>query len=734
MNLTLVSWNGDTRINDGTNFIGIIIPGAMIDLTRQAVYVDRAEEFPFLSGAVLPAHSFTFRIIVPNSNVVNFISTQRELLKQIFNILDFTPHTLVAKDENNKQWALTGLSVRVTVDQKVTADTAYFITLAVAEPVWKSVVVNSNTWNITATGQQQTITPAGNLFNRPVMQITPTTARANSWNYFRYLAIYNRIAASLNNYPVEVTNGGINTSTLVNNTAVSNQVNQIGGITAGATTIPINTPVGGGLPNVGMGWFADTGEQISWTSNGGGTSLTGVTRGIGGTTAAVHANAAVITQSKMLANGADIRVQVDGQQVPLWIDAPNTAVTKIWIAATWGVSQIGTLGVALPNSGTAVNVVFQFTAANRQVLTALKSAHNNAFMIDSEIFTYTPANVNLTTFTISNCNRAQKFTAFAAHSVLASIIFLEHDMWLQYGNQNATAFDNGTVLSPLLDLHNSTNISWVQTQFFDNTQARPGAWSGAVLLTRGKVSAIFTGNQKATANPSTELGCTLSDYQIANVWKSETATIAWLFNHAVGVVTVSMSGQKFVNSLGTWPAQAGLQKSSDGITWFQVWNEAIPTLAATWQSFTHNAVALGATYKQIRLVLNGTISALANNEADIQGDTVTLALDSTTTPVFSLGAENINSAVYYIACTITNTTTGDFFTLNVQCPVNGSVTVDMQNKQVTLSDGSNALPAITPSTIRNDWLTLLPGANVLQFDDAGTVGVQIVTTWQDRTL
>lgn len=734
MNLTLVSWNGDTRINDGTNFIGVIVPGSMIDLTRQAVYVDRAENFPYLSGAVLPAHSFTFRIVLPNSNVANFISTQRELLKQIFNILDFTPHALIGKDENNKQWQLTGFCVRLTVDQKVVADTAFFVTLAVNEPVWSSVTVNSDTWNITATGQQHTVTPAGNMFARPTFTITPTLARLTTWNWFRYLAIYNRLAASLNNYPVEVTNGGLNTAALVNNTAVSNQVNQVGGILATDTTIPINTPVGGGLPNSGMGWFADTGEQISWTSNGGGTSLTGVVRGIGGTTPAAHANAAVIAQSKMMANGQDIRVQVDGQFVNQWIDAPNTTVTKIWCDITWGVSRIGTLKTALPNSGTAVTVQFQLTSANLQVLTAMKAARNTSFMIDSEIFTYSPANVNLTLFQITSCQRAQKYTAFAAHSVAASIIWLEHDIFLLYGNLNALALDVDNTQQPLLDLHNSTNTSWVQTQFFDNTSARPGAWSGAVLLTRGKQSSVFTGNQKALANPSTELGCTLLDFMIANQWKSETATIQWLFNHAVGIVTVTMSGQKFVNALGTWPAIAGLQKSTDGLTWLPVWNEAIPTLAATWQSFSHAAVALGATFKQIRLILSGTISALASNEADIQGDTVTLALDSTTTPVFSVGTEQTTGAAYYIQCTITNTTTGDNFTLSVHLPLNTAVVVNTQQKTVTLADGSNALPALTPSTIRNDWLNLQPGANVLQFDDAGTAGVTIVTTWQDRTM
>lgn len=732
MNLTVVSWNGDTRINDGTNYTCAILPGALIDLTSQAVYVDRAENFPYLSGAVLPAHSFSFRIIPAPNVAANWISTQRELIKSIFSIVDFTPHALVAKDENNKQWQIIGFPTRLIDDKQQKADTVFVVTLAVAEPVWQSVTVNSDTWNITGTGQQRTITPAGNIFTRPKFTITPTTNRATQWQYFRWVPIYNRVAVGLNNYPLEVTAGGLNTATLVNGSGVSNQINQIGGIGAADTTIPINTPVGGGLPNVGMG-YVDT-EQISWTSNGGGTSLTGVTRGIGGTTAATHANLAVITMSKIQVNASDLVVQVDGVQVDRWVDAPNTASTKVWITQTYQSSKIATLRTALVNSGAAVTVAFNRTAANLQVLTALKAARNQVFLIDNEAFTYLPGNVDLVKFQITSCNRGQKYTSTATHAINASIIWIEHDIWLLYGNAFVGAPDVNDSLKPIFDLHNSTNGSWVYVNFYDaNNPSRPGSWYGSVISTRGKTSSIYTGNQKATANPSTELGMTLLNYQIANAWKSETAVLQWVLHHPTGITTVSMAGSKFVLATGTWPAVAGLQCSINFVTWKSVWNEAVPTLASTWQTFTHNAVALGATYTLLRLILSGTIAALANNEADIQGDTVTLTLDGALNPVVALNAEQ--TATYYLSATITNTNTGDYFTLAITVPLNQAITVDCVFKTVTLQDGANVIGALTPSTVRNDWLTLLPNVgNILQFDDTGTLGVTCQTQWQDRTL
>lgn len=730
MNLTLVSWNGDTRINDGTNFTAAILPGALINLTSQAVYVDRAENFPYLSGAVLPAHSFNFRIILPPNNTPNFISTQRELIKSIFNILDFTPHALIAKDENNKQWQLVGLPVRLTVDRGQTADVSFLITLAVMEPVWSSVTLNSDVWNVTATGQQHTVTPAGNVFARPIITVTPTSSNPLTFQFFRWISAYNNSLASLPNYPIDITNGGINTATLVNGSGVSNQINQVAGIGAGDTTIPINVPVGGGLPNVGMG-FVGT-EQISWTSNTGGTSLTGVTRGIGGTTAAAHANGAVITWSKIQANCADLRAQVDGAVVEQWIDAPNTAATKVWVTVSSAAGVSATLRTALPNNGTAATVQFTINNTALTFLTQLKSARNNVFIIGTEAFTYLPGNVDLVNYQITAVSRAQKFTAFAAHNIGDSAFWIEHDIWLGYGNQFVTALSQTDQLKPIIDMHNSTNSSWVYANFYDSTNpGRPGSWYGSVVYTVGKQSTIFTANHNTLANPSTELGMRIADYQLSNAWQSETAVIQWIYFHPIGYTNIQISGAKYILALGSWPVWAGLQITADWSNWTIIWNESAPTLAATWQTFSHNN-ALGATYKISRIVFYGTISALANNEADLQCDTITITLDSTKTPVVAVGAEQTTS--YYLNARITNTTTGDYFNISINLPLNTVLTIDCNLKTVTLADGANVISSLTPSTLRADWLTLLPGANLLQYDETGTLAVTVTTKWQDRTL
>lgn len=729
MNLELVSWNGNP-INDKVDYSTYILPESKFDLSTKPVYTDRAQNYPNLSGVVLPAHSFTFKITIMADDEETQDSL-REQLKGWFSPLDFTPHYLVAKDtnDNDTQYQLTGMTARLTPESGAGSGyVTFLITIAITEPIWQKVTATTNTWNATATGQQRTLRSEGNTFSLPIFTIKPTSPRTGQFQYSRWVPVYNPITTPLVNYPIDATNGGLSTTGLVTDTSKSNQINQVGGITAVATTIPIDTAVGGGLPTVGFG-IVDS-EQISWTGNTG-TNLTGVTRGLGGTTAAVHADNAVIKNSKMLANGSDIAVQIDGALVNMWIDGANTASTKVWFNSNWQSGYQGTLLTALANNSSDTTVAFTRNTTNLNALKALKTARNSVFLIGSEAFTFDPANVDLVNYQITSCKRAQKFTSAASHAVAAPIIWIEHDIWLLYGNSSGSSLVVDDTQKPLLNLNTSTNTSWVFANFYDTASARPGQWNGAVLKSAGNSSLVYTGNQTALANPSTELGMRLINYAQANIWKAETATIAWSFYHPCGITTVSIAGSKRLITGTAWPSVAGLQKSSNGSAWLTVWTEAIPSPLNTWSNFTHNAQSLSGTYNNIRVALVGTIQALANNEADIQMDTVTLTLDNTKTPVVSLNSEN---NIYYLNLKITNTNTGEFIQLTYTMSLNHTLTVDCQKKTVIYDDNSNAIAARVVSTVRNNWLAVAPGDNVFQIDDSGIANMTITTTWYDRVF
>src|SRR5581483_1217480 len=155
--------------------------------------------------------------------------------------------------------------------------------------------------------------------------------------------------------------------------------------------------------------------------------------------------AALVTAVKALANGDDFRVYVDGNEIYRWFGtgtkAFNQTGTLVWCNIPHSPGQVGTLLGALPNNGTAVTVTFKKTAANLVVLKALAAAINQAFIIGNEIFTYSRANVDLVNYQITSCNRAQKTTSFAAHSAGDSVTWIEHDVWVLYGNSSASAPD-----------------------------------------------------------------------------------------------------------------------------------------------------------------------------------------------------------------------------------------------------------------------------------------------------
>lgn len=455
--------------------------------------------------------------------------------------------------------------------------------------------------------------------------------------------------------------------------------------------------------------------------------------------------ATLITGSKMLANGNDCRVYVDGVDSNRWFGlgthAINTATTFIFANIPHSKGQVGTLGVALPNNGTTVNVVFNRTAANLAVLKALTQVINRVFIIDSEIFVFPKNAIDLANYQIKNCVRARKTTAFAAHSVNANITWIEHDVWLLYGQSSAGAPDIDDTKKPMMDLTTTTNSSWVWSQFQDSTASRPGEWVAGVIssitnkLTLKILTRPYTADQNTFANPATELGLQMQTTIVNGIQKSETAFLRWGIYHPAGWATANMSGKKFLFAGLQWPAFAGMQVTNDLVNFIQAWNEGIPTLN-TWTAFTHNGVTFSAPFLYVFLELQGSIGAKLNNMAAIQGDTVTLTLGTGILTVAML-AEIAN---YHITATIRNNTSGEEMYVNLTMQTIQTLTIDCSQKTAVLDDGTNVFAAISLSSgrINADWLNIGQDANAafvgnasIIYTEPGVVNETVNITWAD---
>jgi hypothetical protein len=433
---------------------------------------------------------------------------------------------------------------------------------------------------------------------------------------------------------------------------------------------------------------------------------------------------ATLTTAKMQADGDDFLALVDGVFVDRWLDSMDTAATKCWVNLNLGPRHEGTTNTSIAGAGAITTITLSKTKANLEFLHAMAAAVNKVVLIDSEAFIFT--GVNLVTYQLTGVTRTKKDTTIAAHTQPKTVRWIEHDIWILYGDSTLTAPDVDDDNKPIFSLA-STNGAWAFTNFYDADSARTGMWKGEVLASRTGLSYVYTAPTNTFVDPSTSLGLALigsADFQVQN----ETGTLAWIFSHPATITTVLFSGDKYAS--GSWPAIVGLQYLQTNTAWFTASNQAAPAVTYSWEAFGPTTAALSTPYPSaVRFVIDGLLSSAISEMALIQFDTVTITFSSANLPTIAVGAE---AAAYYFDVTITNNTSTEYIKCAVPCVLNDVVTIDCEVKEAYLSDGQRV--NVTLSTDRAEWLDLSVGANTLQYDDVGTNAVTVHCIHRDRTL
>lgn len=716
MRLSLQTWNSQ-NINNGSPFNAYIRSGQLASVQRTVVLVNRAGEYPSISSVVKRESVIVIQILIAAGQDID---TYRETLKGYF-FGDDSRHNLVANDtaDSNKPYYRSGYPVLMTQESEK-AKNSFFITIQTDYPYWQLVTPASTSTSITATGQTFSISNGGNLPVAPIFTITPTTTKAGGLTYRRFVSIYNNLDRTIS-LPLCITGSGLNTAALISDN--SNKCELNGAILAGDTTIAYDT-VTGTIPSSGMGYLDS--EQISWTGKTGTTSgnLTGVSRGINGTSAAGHGDNTVVYLSHLQADGGDIRVWMDGGFVDYWLSGVNTTATKIWANVPLSTRQEGVTGASMTNVATTMTL--SQTRTNLAFLKALKTSTSTMLLIESEIVIFDPDNVDTINYQITGLTRAQKDTSAASHASGLTVRFIEHDLFIMYGDVSLSAPETDDTQKPIFDL-TSSNTSWVYTNYYDTTAtSRPGSWKGEVRSTKTKLSFPYTDYHFTFADLSTELGLAeinSADFTIPH----EAASLDWMLSHPAGITDVAYSGDKY--STGSFPNIAGLQYMVPNAAWITAQNESIPTATYTWESFGPYAVVLDDSYENIRFALEGVLSSVQSEMALVQFDTVTCTIASANLPTISVGSE---VSINYFDVKLSNNTTSEYIKFAAPCPLNTDLVIDCEAKTAYLEDGRK-IP-VTLSTDRKDWLNLNSGSNTLQWDDVGTVAVTFVTAHRDRNL
>jgi hypothetical protein len=405
-----------------------------------------------------------------------------------------------------------------------------------------------------------------------------------------------------------------------------------------------------------------------------------------------------------LASGDDLRVWVDGIEVDRWLDGEDTATTKVWANLDFAAAVNMTLDGAIGAGDTELTV-------NESIN---KMPSSGILYIDSEAITYASKSNNAKTF--YGLTRGAKGTTAASHTDTTTVFWLQHDIWILYGNAAAGSPPANAATKPMFRLDTSTNTSWDYDDFnsfdpyFPIREPRSGSWSFAET----GAGEVYTGNQGAFADPQIELGCHSVNYDFAK----------WYLDNPCGITNANfVNGQKRTDNYLQWGALEAAYIYSDLAIEYYV---PAPTINNTWQTWSQNeALTTGAK----------TVGLFAETdyymETYIEAADVTLTLNSSNTPTIVIGAEQSS---YSLDCVITNQTTGDSIELTFNMETNEDLEFDTDAKTVIyLLDNTNQFQALTVSGgPRRDWLPLQPGNNTLRFDDVGTNGVTIDVTYEER--
>jgi len=460
----------------------------------------------------------------------------------------------------------------------------------------------------------------------------------------------------------------------------------------------------------------------------------------------------LVGAGKMQAGGDDLQIFVNGKLKDRFLQDMNTTSTEIWINEIFHRGITATLGTAIAGTGSITTIDFEYTPANVRALERLPQ--RGQVKIGSEYFKYRGktkrTGTNTVKLRLKNVVRDAFGTAKAAHSVGDTITWIEHEIWMLYGDASATSVQspNATDYQPVFR-HDSENDRHDFDEFTTDLGARANEWKGKVKFRRPigasstgepdettvyTASAESNGSEPDWADPGTVLGQQLRPVREGGEYVRTRASLWWIYYHPAGIDEVTLTGRIFAtDKTNHWP-RVQLLYSPNGIDWQVKATIAAPTANSTWESqTTTSAQALSSNPKYIALVMRGIMpGGTTEHRALIEYTDVLVSLVTANTLTTSIGSE-ISSEYEFRNTILKNDTTGESIAINdLTINVNESLVIDCPNKECyLLEDETNKRTYIDFDTIRAKWISM-KGATTWSYTDAGTGNVTVTMKWYDR--
>ena len=613
-----------------------------------SVNTPRSQNFPLYT---IKNYSGAVKVInVVFTGSLDIIGENRNDLIKAMDVMGEDQHQLIALDELGRKWYINAIcNVPMNVESFDENALSAGVAFETDDPTWRKYNLSTQQILVSGTGGA-TITPLGNQLAYPIIKITPTGVGSFGFAYRLFVTIINNSPNALNAYPLDITDGGIDT-------------------------------------------------------------------------------AALVLAGKVLSNGDDLRVFIDGAEVKRWLQGMNTANTKIWTNWTQPAKSTMTLGATIAGTGDVDTITFENTPANVALMAIIPNS--GGVIIGSEIFIYTGKNV--TNLQLTGCTRAERLTSEAAHSVGATVDFVTHDVWIYYGNPGIDPYVVDDSHKPLIKL-TSTNISHIyEDAFFSGSGLRSGAWSkfkagGATV--GGVYYGGYGGTTPTFAAPPPGFAVTMGMAALYS-FDGLPYTMEWKLYNPCGITEITdAQGNKYRKDTN-WDA-ATFEKSVDGSLWVIVWTESSPSVADTWENLdAHTSVALSATYYYVKFKMYEVPTAPPPEMIKVHEVTdVTVALDAAKVPTINISAED---DAFNLLSVFSNAATGKTMTINRVMQIGTYMIVNTKEKTITLFDGSNQMAALVDMPVRAQWFELLPDEpNIITITDAGDVTYDF--SWEDGAL
>ena len=266
------------------------------------------------------------------------------------------------------------------------------------------------------------------------------------------------------------------------------------------------------------------------------------------------AHDAEVAAGRSQADGDDIRVLVNGVEVPRWLgehadnDANSTA-TKVWINLSFSPRRTAVLlnavSLELPIEGGELVVEKGGT---------IGWPRQGAILVDAEVMLYTgrtESNADgLAAFT--GITRAARNSSEATHSAATTCYWIEHRVQLVWGHSSTAAPSARADLKPLLDLTSSTitNLRHEWLNFADETNpGRSMQWGRRLRSSDDQASKMLA----PSGSPATNM---TFEYQSAGAVSGKPAYNTWYRDFPTGTggsgSVVASITRALADTLGMW--------------------------------------------------------------------------------------------------------------------------------------------------------------------------------------